>query len=346
MRNSDATFVRRMLLALLLVTLVWLFWQLRHVAILAFGAVLFAVILNSAAGALQNRLRFPEKLSLTAAVLIITGTLAAMFVMFGAEVAGQAERISEAMPIALEKARELAGDVGLGGWAEERFTELLDGSALGGSNVGGLLMRLGDGLTNLIVLLVGGIFLAANPDLYKTGLIKLIPPSSREEAATALDDCTAALRLWLKGRLIAMVLVGVLTGTGLWLIGVPSYFALGLLAAVLEFIPLIGPIIAAIPAILLAMLGSPEDALFVALLFLFIQQVEGNLITPIVQQHAVELPPAVLLFSLLALGVLFGLLGVILAEALTVALFVLVKRLYVRDALGTDTPMPGDEKPT
>ena len=196
MRNSDATFVRRMLLALLLITLAWLCWQLRHVAILAFGAVLFAVILNTASGALRHRLHFPEKGSLAAAILIILGTVATMFILFGAEVARQAQAISEAMPAALDRARGLAGDLGIGDWAEERFSEVADGSAFGG-NVGGLLMTLGDGLTNLIVLLVGGIFLATSPDTYRTGLIKLIPPTSRGEAATALDDCASALRLWL-----------------------------------------------------------------------------------------------------------------------------------------------------
>jgi predicted PurR-regulated permease PerM len=153
-----------------------------------------------------------------------------------------------------------------------------------------------------------------------------------------------ALRLWLKGQAIAMVVVGLLTGLGLWALGMPSALTLGLLAGVLEFIPFAGPIIAAVPAILLALAVSPELALWVTLLYVAIQQFEGNLLTPLVQQYAVDLPGAVLLFSLIGFGTLFGTLGVILAAPLAVVTMVLVKRLYVIETLDTPTPIPGESK--
>lgn len=341
-RDGDATFLRRLLLGIMVLGLSWVAWQLRFVIVLAFGAILFAVVLTTARHFLEHRLHVSPKVSLTAAVLLLFGALAAIIALFGAQISQQASEVSDALPAALEQGRALADRIGAGGWVEGWIAEFTKGSGMSG-NIGNVLMSVGDGLTNLIILLVGGIFLASKPGLYRTGLIKLVPPSSRNNAATALDDCQTALRLWLKGRLLAMALVGLLTGFGLWLIGVPSYLALALLAVVLEFIPFFGPILAAIPAILLALLVGPNEALLVAGLFLIIQQLEGNLISPIIQEHAVELPPAILLFSLLAFGLLFGLVGVILAEPLTVAIFVLVKRLYVRDALGTATPMPGEE---
>jgi predicted PurR-regulated permease PerM len=141
-----------------------------------------------------------------------------------------------------------------------------------------------------------------------------------------------------------MVVVGLLTGIGLWLIGVPSALALGLLAGLLEFIPFAGPIIAAIPAVLLAMVVGPEVALWTVALYVGIQQIEGNVLQPLLQQYAVELPPVVLIFSLLGFGMLFGTLGIILAAPLTVVSYVLVKRLYVQEALGTATPIPGEGK--
>jgi predicted PurR-regulated permease PerM len=340
-REGDTVFLRRLLLGILVLGVTWLFWQLRFVMVLAFGAILFAVILDSGRRVLEERLHVPHKLSLTAAILLIIGSLGATFALFGAEVAGQAKAISAALPAALEQGEKLAAGLGVEGWVERWVAEFTKGSGMSG-NIGNILMSVGDGLTNLIILLVGGVFLASKPHLYRTGLIKLVPPSSRPNAATALNDCQKALQLWLKGRLLAMALVGLLTGAGLWLIGVPSYLALALLAALLEFVPFFGPLIAAVPAVLLALLGSPSDALMVAALFLVIQQLEGNLISPIIQQHAVELPPALLLFALLAFGLLFGLVGVVLAEPLTVAIFVLIKRLYVREALGTNTPMPGE----
>ena len=134
------------------------------------------------------------------------------------------------------------------------------------------------------------------------------------------------------------------TSSGRISIGIPAALTLGLLAGFLDFVPFIGPIVAAIPAIVLALAGDPETALWVVGLYLVVQQIEGNIITPLFQKRAVELPPALLLFSLVAAGLVFGIAGVMFAEPLTVVLYVLVKRLYVRDALDTDTPMPGEKQ--
>jgi predicted PurR-regulated permease PerM len=195
-----------------------------------------------------------------------------------------------------------------------------------------------------LLVIVGGIYLAAQPKLYRSGLLKLFPAGSRDRIDQALDDCWTALRLWLAGRLVSMVFIGLLTGVGLWLIGIPGALALGIVAFILEFVPFVGPIIAAVPALVLALAFDPVKALWVALLYLGIQQLEGNVIEPIVQQRAVDLPPALLLFAIVAGALVFGPTGVIFAAPLTVVLFVLVKRLYVREALGTATAIPGEPK--
>jgi predicted PurR-regulated permease PerM len=123
-----------------------------------------------------------------------------------------------------------------------------------------------------------------------------------------------------------------------------SAVALGLLAALLEFIPFVGPIVAAIPAVLIALTLSPELALSVVILYTVVQQVEGNVLQPIVQQYAVDLPGVVLIFSLIAFGTLFGVIGIIFAAPLAVVTYVMVKKLYVRETLGTATPIPGEDK--
>ncbi len=340
-RRGDIRFVRRLLLAILVVGTALLVWELRFVVVLAFGSVLLAIILRAIADRLREWLHLSDRLALTATILLIVLLTGGIFALFGAEVAQQAQVISEALPAALAQLEGLAGqygmESGLGGWTDDFGLQSVV------RNVGSILLTVGDGATNAIILIFGGIFLAARPDLYRTGLIKLIPEHSRGKAANALNHCGNALRLWFKGRVLAMIFVGLLTGLGLWLIGIPSFLALGLLAAVLEFIPFFGPLLAAVPALLLALLVGPEEALMVAVLLLLIQQAEGNLITPLIQQHAVDLPPALLLFSLLSFGLLFGIVGVVLAEPLTVAAFVLVKELYVRGALRTKTPVPGED---
>ena len=124
----------------------------------------------------------------------------------------------------------------------------------------------------------------------------------------------------------------------------PLAFLFGLLAALLDFVPNIGPIIAAVPAVLLTATTDPGQALSVVLLYIAVQAFEGYILEPLIQQRAVDLPPALLLFAIVAGALVFGPPGVIFAAPLTVVLFVTVKRLYVRDALGTPTQMPGERK--
>jgi predicted PurR-regulated permease PerM len=203
-------------------------------------------------------------------------------------------------------------------------------------------MTFGSGLADLLLILVGGVYLAAQPKLYRTGLLKLVPPRSRQLAAEALDDSERALRLWLIGQLVAMVIIGTVTGVGLWLLGVPSALTLGIIAGLLEFVAIIGPIIAAIPALLIALTQGVDMALWTLALYVMVQQLESNLLQPIIQQKAVDLPPALLLFSIVVGGLLFGLIGVLLAAPMTVLAYVMIKRLYVLEALNTPTSLPGD----
>ena len=206
-------------------------------------------------------------------------------------------------------------------------------------------MSLGGGLTDALLILVGGIFIAASPRFYTAGMVKLVPEQRRALVGDALNHTSRALRLWLKAQILAMAIIGVLTGLGLWLLGVPSALALGLLAGLLEFIPFAGPILSAIPAVLIALAIDPQLALWTVLLYVLIQHVEGYALQPVIQSWAVEIPGAVLLFALLACGGLFGPLGVVFAAPLTVTIYVLVKRLYVRQALDTSTPIPGEARP-
>jgi predicted PurR-regulated permease PerM len=198
----------------------------------------------------------------------------------------------------------------------------------------------GAALSGLLLALVAGIYIAAQPRRYLDGLVILFPVRHRPSAREALRVAGVALHKWLVGQLVAMTLVGLLAGVGLWLLDVPSPLALALIAGLLEFVPVAGPFASAVPAILLALAIGWEKAALVAILYLGIQQIEGNLITPLVQQQSVDLPPALTLFAMVAFGLLFGLLGVLLAAPLTVCLYVWVKTLYLHDLL---VPSGADE---
>lgn len=340
---SHRIFVERLVIALIVVGLALLLWNLRGLFLLLFGAVLVAVIFNQVARPLRDRLGVPAPLALLAAVLIVAGLIGTAFWMFGAEVTRQAGALREAIPAAFALLQTRLDALGLGDAARQWSATLSEGGGIV-SNFGNIAMSVGNGIADTLLVLVGGIYLAAQPDLYRVGMIKLVPSRGRALAAEALNASSRALKLWLLGRLVSMCAVGILTWLGLMAIGIPSALTLGLLAGLLEFVPFVGPIISAVPAILLALAESPDKAVWVALLFLVIQQIEGNVLEPLVQQRAVDLPPALLLFALVAGGLVFGMVGIVLAAPLTVVLYVLVKKLYVQEALNTNTPLPGDNK--
>lgn len=340
--RGNAWFVERLFLTMLVIGVALLLWKLRYIFVLVFGAVLLAVLWRAAVTWLHRCVRVPERIGLAVAVISAFALAGGTLFLFGAEIARQAGAVAVALPDALDQVRQTADSFGVGGWVNQQM-DRLTGALADGGRLGGLLMAIGNGLTDFIIVIFASIFIAARPALYRTGFIKLLPPAYRNDAASTLDDTERALRLWFKGRLVAMIGVGLLTGLGLWLIGVPSFMVLGVLAGLLEIVPFFGPILAAVPGILLALLVSPTHALLATALYLVIQQAEGNLITPIIQQHAVELPPALLIFSLLIFTYLFGLVGVLLAAPMTVALYIMTKKLYVREALATPTPIPGEK---
>ena len=142
------------------------------------------------------------------------------------------------------------------------------------------------------------------------------------------------LRWWLIGKVGSMIFIGILTWIGLSIIGVPLALTLGLIAGLLSFIPNFGPIISALPAILLAFIDSPITAVYVLILYVGVQLVESNLVTPIIERETVELPPALTIIFQLALSVMIGGLGLVLATPLLAVIMVLVQMVYIQDVLG------------
>jgi len=340
---SHRVFIERLVIGIAIVGLAALLWALRSLVILVFGAVLVAVILNLIGAPLRRRAGLPDWAALLAAVTVAVGVLALAITLFGAETVRQASSLQETIPAAWAAIQQRLEPYGLAGPLRDTLAAVQ--SSGGGilSSVGRIAISVGNGIADALLVIVGGIYLAAQPNLYLRGIVKLFPADARPRVEQALEDSWNGLRLWLRGRLVSMTLVGTLTGIGLSMIGIPGAMALAVLAFILEFIPFIGPVIAAVPAILLALAFDPAKALWVALLYVGIQQLEGNVIEPLVQQRAVEMPPALLLFAVVAGAVIFGAPGILFAAPLTVVLFVMVKRLYVREALGTPTEIPGEK---
>jgi predicted PurR-regulated permease PerM len=356
-RGGDSIFIRRVLILLGILAAVALLFSLSQLLMLMFGSVVVATVLTAVAKPIQRWLRLPRGVSLTMAILLLLGLIGGAFALFGSQAIAQAQQLGDQLPAAWDQFRGRLGQWGISlpdiraenqavapglpeiGILPDPMRQL-DQDLV--TRVGRWLMNVFQAIGNTLLVLVGGIYLAAEPQLYRTGLLKLIPKKERPIIDDAYQHTARALQYWLLGTAISMLAVGSLTWLGLWALGVPSALALALLAGILEFVPFIGPVASSIPAILIAFTGGLDLAIWTGLLFVGVQQIEGNVIQPIAQRYAVDLPPALLLFSIVAAGFLFGIVGVIFAAPLTVVAYVLIKRLYVREALHTQTTLPDE----
>jgi predicted PurR-regulated permease PerM len=313
-----------------------LLWRLSQVIMLVFASIVVASILFRAASALERHTPLNSFWSKLVSWSAIAVGVAAFLFLLGSQVGMQLASLMESIPQLLNRLGSFVGIENLSGVVASELGQLFNQPDTFGSLASyttGLLSAVG--MTILVIF--GGAFLAADPRLYRDGLATLFPPPWDRRVGKALDSAAHALSQWLLGKIIAMIVVGVATTLGLMLIGIPSALGLGVLAGLLEFIPLFGPALSAVPALLVALPEGMDKFLWVLALFLLIQQVESNLLVPVLQQRTAALPPVLGLFSIVAFGTLFGVTGVIVAAPVTVMLLALVKQLYVKDVLNRST---------
>jgi predicted PurR-regulated permease PerM len=325
---SRSEFAWRIGLAFAIAAGLFIAWKLASVLLLVFGGILLAVVVRLAAGALARLLPIPERWAAVIVIIAAIVVLAAASYFFGKEVASQLSQLRQALPQALSRAEQWLNQMGLSGQSL-----VPSGKSGQNSSLSGILSTASATftfLTDLLVVLFVAAYLSVNPGLYVRGAIALLPARRQPTARTAFESAGRALRGWLLGQLVSMLSVGLLTGLALWLVGVPLPLALGLLAGLLEFVPIVGPFAAAVPGILLGFMVSPTMALYAAGVYLVVQQLESNLITPLAQKWAVRLPPALGIIAIVAFGILFGLPGLLFATPLTVVIMVLVERLYLQ----------------
>jgi predicted PurR-regulated permease PerM len=178
------------------------------------------------------------------------------------------------------------------------------------------------------------IYVGADPDTYHDGLMKLFPRPWRKRAGEVLTAISISLRRWLVTQLIAMVVIGVVSTVVLLILGVPAAVPLGVIAGLLEFIPTVGPILSAVPAVAMGFVESPEKALAVIIAYVAIQQMENYLLIPFLMREGVNLPPALTIMAQALMALIFGFLGLLCAVPVLAATMVAVKMLYVQDVVG------------
>jgi predicted PurR-regulated permease PerM len=312
-----------------LVALAVAMWMLRDILLLVFGAVLLAVLLRTSAAELERWTPLGPKLALVVVLIALTALIGVVGYFFGAQLNAELRSLWERLPTAAESLRDRFNiELSLNEMAEQLGEMIRERGDTLLSRIGTILFGAAAVVLNIVIIVVGGIYFAAQPDLYRKGLARLLSPLGQERAERLLDESQSSLRRWLLGQLMSMAFVAVATTGVLMALGVPSALALGLFAGAVEFVPIVGPIVAAIPAVLIASGESVTLALWVAAAFFMIQQIESNVVLPLVQREMVSLPPAVTVFSLLAFGVLLGPMGVVFAVPLTVVIFALAHELY------------------
>ncbi|MFG1361113.1 AI-2E family transporter [Xanthobacter pseudotagetidis] len=331
--RSEIRLTQRIALAAVVLGGLYLAWLAVDVILLVFGAVLLALALHALAEPFSRYTRCPESYAVFPVALLVFGGTGLVLYLFGSTIRSQVLELVQTLPSAWTAFEQRFHLEGLGDDLIKRAEAAAPSSDTVISVIQGLTSNVFQAILGAFLVLVGGLYFAVDPKTYRDMFLAFWPRARRPEIGRRLDAIALDLRNFLKAQLIAMVVVGVLTFIGLTVLGVPSALALALFTGLAEFIPMVGPVVSAVPALLIALTLGLDSALWVLALFVVVQQTESNLITPLLQQRMVSLPPAVTLFAVVVFGTVLGPLGVLLATPLTVLAFAAVRDL----ALSEDT---------
>ncbi|MBI2408694.1 MAG: AI-2E family transporter [Gemmatimonadetes bacterium] len=367
---EHADLVRAALIIVFVLLALQLLWSARILALTAFLGVLFGLGAVPAVDALERR-GFRRGI---ASPLIIFGVFALVIALAGwsaPTLLTQSQEIRARFPAAIEKVEHWMAasqprllDAIAGEAQPQRDSAVAPSAApTDTASVGatmptqgrlvdafyrqaGKLKAVALGILTSTLAVVGGVILvlflavyvAAEPDVYRRGLLLLFSPPTRRRLAPVLDAIAVKLRRWLGTQAIAMLVIGTVTTIVLLIIGVRAALPLGILAGILEFIPNIGPTLSAIPAVVVAFVDSPQKALVVIIAYWGIQFLENNLLIPYLMKEQLDLPPALTMMTQVVMAYVFGLMGLFVATPLLAAIVVTVQKLHVVPDDVVDTP--------
>lgn len=343
----ETSYVNKVLIAIglivLAVILLLLVYFTIDVILLIFSAVLIAIFLRGLAIPVARKLNIGEGWAVIGVSVVLVFVLAGGIALLTPSVAEQVQILKVKLP---ESARQVTQYIDQFGWGQavtrylptpDTVKEKIDmGSVISG--VGGVFSSTVGAIGNFLLVILLSVYLAAEPGLYVRGFVRLFPISSRRRVTEVLNTAGETLSWWLIGKIASMVFIGILTWIGLSIIGVPLALTLGLIAGLLSFIPNFGPILSAVPAIMLAFIHSPITAVYVIGLYVGVQLVESNLVTPFIERKTVELPPALTIIFQLVFAITLGGLGLVLATPLLAMLMIFIQMVYLEDILHDREP--------
>jgi predicted PurR-regulated permease PerM len=334
--DDFSKFASRAVFVAALIVSGFLAWELRSVLILTFAGVLLAIGLRALARPFVHWTRLGTSAAVSVVALLALAVISGTAFVIGNELSSQLAALWTHLPELINQAEQSFEQSALGkavvqvlGSLPEASSPVSVTSALSAATA-----TFGF-LVDVLIILVLGLFFAYMPRLYMNGVIALVPAAQKSLAREVLSSTGQALRSWLLGQFISMVVIGVISGIGLWFLDIPLAFGLGFLAFILEFVPIVGPLAAAVPAVLVGLSKAPIFGFWVILLYVGIHVIEGYIVVPMLQRWAVHIPPALTIISVVTFGLIFGWLGVLLATPLMVATIVWVKMIYVESTLKT-----------
>jgi predicted PurR-regulated permease PerM len=331
--GSIVDFARRVLAGALIIAVLVALWMISQVLVLGFGGIVVAVVLRNMSAPVARALRVNDQIALLITTLGLAILAIAFFAVFGAMAMDQFSALLNEIPGAVATSRKWLMGYTEGRWllALLGHTPVPTGETLLQALpiAGGVLGAMGEAV--LVILI--GIYLAADPAPYVHDVVRLFPPHRRLRMAHIMNAIATALQKWLVGMALDMLFVGVVTGLGLWIVGVPLPFALGVLTGISVFVPYIGPAASSLLGLLLALSVSPTLALYAAAVYAIALTIEGNVTQPLLQRWAVSLSPVLNLLAIVAFGIIFGPWGAILGTPMAVAVSVLIRMAYVEDIL-------------
>ncbi|MBV9531495.1 MAG: AI-2E family transporter [Bradyrhizobium sp.] len=316
-----------------------LVWQTSSSLLTIFAGILFASFLDACARALGSIVPVDRVWRLALVVIILTALIALGLVWGAGKIPDQARILMHVLDAQIDVLQQRLQSIGVdllgpdGGRDFSRWIPDLDKLFGHARTAVGTTSGI---LANALVVLFLGLIFSFDPRTYREGFLLLVKPSSRGRARAVLDEMGSVLRLWLVGQLIRIVVMAAWVWLALHLLGLPGAFLLGAQAGLSNFVPYLGPILAAIPVALVAMPLGPSMLIWAVGIYTFIQSMEGYVLGPLILRQAVELPPAWTLVAIMLFGSLFGLMGIALAMPLLAVGRIAVLRLYVEDWLGDD----------
>lgn len=327
LKYSTKVWIAGGVLALLTVLLL-LFKTLFSVLLLTLAGALFSIYFHGCAGFFKKHLKISSGWSLALSIVVNLVLIVAFFWFVGARLQQQVSEMSDTLPGTIDNARAYLQKSTIGSKALDYFNS--SGNSQKTMSVVKQFFSSSFGiLSDVYIILLLGMFFIASPFTYKKGIVHLLPPKAKDKGASLLDELHKVLKNWIKGQLFGFLFITVLTGLGLWILGMPLILTLALIAGLLNFIPNFGPIIALIPAGLIGLTQGTTTAILVLCLYTFIQIVQSAVTQPLIQKKMVSIPPALIIFGQVAMGLLAGFWGVLLATPVVAIIMTVVNKLYV-----------------